>query len=216
MYLEYLCHACIRCVADNGKKLILDPPAPDYGYLLPDRDADYVTASHGHRDHCALELFAPEAQLPQEGLSLHAGPFTIEAYDCWHDDAQGTKRGSNRVHKITADGTTVVHLGDLGHMPDEALAAFAKNADLLVVPVGGVFMLEPEQMLEVIRLLQPKFVLPVHYRTAQTTLQQLRPLEDFLSLWSGPVLQPGGCTFDPAASAAETTAVILDFTSRKG
>lgn len=214
MYVEYLCHACIRCVADNGKKLVLDPPAPDYGYEIADPTADYVAASHGHRDHCAVDLFPPEAQLPRESLSLKAGPFTLEAFDCYHDGENGAKRGSNRVHKIIADGISVVHLGDLGHGPDEALTAFGQKADLLVVPVGGVFMLEPAQMLDVIAALQPKYVLPVHYRTPQTTLQQLHPLEDFLNLWSGPVLQPGGYRFDPSTPAEQTTVVVLDFANR--
>lgn len=207
MKLEYMCHACVRCIADNGKMLVLDPPAPDYGFVLPDLGCDYVAASHGHRDHSALELYPAETHLPKEPLSLRAGPFLLEGFDCWHDGEGGAKRGANRVHKVTADGVTVVHLGDLGHMPDEKLTEFAANADLLVVPVGGVFMLEPEQMLQVIEVLKPRFVLPVHYRVSGSTLQQLRPLEDFLALWSGPVIRTGNC-FDPGTAGEQTTVVV--------
>lgn len=216
MRIEFLGHACIRCTADNGKKLILDPPAEPYGYVLPDKETDYVTFSHGHKDHSAVELFPMEALLPQEGHSLKAGPFLVERFDCWHDDRQGALRGANRVYRITADGRTVVHLGDLGHLPDGELTRFAAGADVLVVPVGGVYTLEPEQLLPVIRALAPRFVLPVHYRTPQTSLQNLRPLEDFLKVWDGPVWNKAtvDLPLGEPHETSETMAVLLDYASR--
>lgn len=215
MKFEYIGHACICCHAENGKKLVLDPPAESYGYILPDTDADYVSCSHGHGDHAAAELFPAPARLPQEGLHLKAGPFTLDRFPCWHDDQNGRLRGPNLVQKVTADGITLVHLGDLGHMPDDALRKFASGADLLAVPVGGVFMLEPEQMLQVVDALHPRYVLPIHYRCDQSSLQQLRTLEDFLSMWKGSVLRLECPEFTlPTEHPEEPVVIVADYSSR--
>ena len=215
MKFEYIGHACIRCISDSGKTLVLDPPEERYGYRLPDRNADYVCCSHDHGDHGAKELFPPAARLPREGLRLKAGPFSLERFPCWHDDRRGALRGGNLVQKITADGITLVHLGDLGHWPDEALTRFARDADLLAVPVGGVFTLEPEQMLRVIALLHPAWVLPIHYLTPQCSLQQLHPLEDFLSLWHGKTLRAeGSCFALPRERPREPAVILADYSSR--
>lgn len=216
MKIEYIGHACVCCHAENGKKLVLDPPGESYGYILPHTDADYVSCSHGHGDHAAAELFPASSRLPQEGLRFKAGPFTLERFPCWHDTQEGKLRGPNLVQKVTADGITLVHLGDLGHLPDDALTAFARGADLLAVAVGGVFTLEPEQLVPLIRQLRPRYVLPMHYRTAQGSLQQLRPLEDFLSLWNGPVLRWEGSLITlPQECPEEPVVIAADYSSRR-
>lgn len=215
MNFEYVGHACVRCIANDGQMLIIDPPKESYGYPIADRHADYVTCSHKHGDHGAVELFPVSTHLPEDQMRLKAGPFLLERFPCWHDNQGGTQRGANLVHKITADGITFVHLGDLGHWPDENLKEFAAGADLLALPVGGVFTLTLDQLSPLIRLLQPSYVLPIHYRTAQGALQQLHPLEDFLSCWDGEVLRVEHSLFELTEKRPrEPVVLITDFSSR--
>lgn len=182
MDITHLCHACVALTA-QGRTLVLDPPDPGYGYAPAFPDTHYVCTTHDHRDHCATELLPGAQILPRQEGPIIAGPFRVEAHRCFHDDRAGALRGENWVYKITADNVTVLHLGDLGHMPDRELLRFAAGADLLLAPVGGCFTLEPEAMTEVILALAPRRVLPIHYRTPKCSLQQLHPLDYFLALW---------------------------------
>lgn len=217
MIVRYIGHACIQCQAQDGALLLMDPPASKYGYSLVGVQADYVTVSHNHEDHCAVSLFPNAKVVPRGAEVFQAGPFTIKGVDTFHDNEKGALRGGNRVYRAQADGQSVVHLGDLGHMPDDELLKFAAGADLLVVPVGGVFTLSPEEMVEVIHQMAPAAVLPVHFGTLQGSLK-LHTLPEFLALWENPVLQGQGVQLDLAALPARGSGPVLvplDYTSRE-
>ena len=67
------------------------------------------------------------------------GGVKITGTAAFHDPEQGALRGKNVIFAIEADGLKIVHLGDLGHMPDEEQLAAMKNADLILMPIGGTF-----------------------------------------------------------------------------
>ena len=81
MRIEYVGHACLRCIADSGEMLIMDPPAEKYGYILKNRQADYITTSHEHEDHNAVYLFPNATIIPQVSAQMQAGPFSIAEMD---------------------------------------------------------------------------------------------------------------------------------------
>jgi L-ascorbate metabolism protein UlaG (beta-lactamase superfamily) len=51
-----------------------------------------------------------------------------------------------------------------------------------MVPVGGVFTIGPEEAAKVASQLEPKYVIPMHYRTEGMSeeFKELKPLADFL------------------------------------
>jgi L-ascorbate metabolism protein UlaG (beta-lactamase superfamily) len=57
----------------------------------------------------------------------------------------------------------VCHLGDLGHRLDDADAEAISSADVLLVPVGGRTAINAAQAAEVVRQLEPRYVIPMHY-----------------------------------------------------
>jgi L-ascorbate metabolism protein UlaG (beta-lactamase superfamily) len=73
------------------------------------------------------------------------------------------------------------HLGDLGHLLDEKTAKGLQPVDILFVPVGGVFTIDAAQAWKVIRSLEPKVVIPMHYKTGGLSLS-IQPIDPFLSL----------------------------------
>ena len=216
MRIEYEGHACLRCVSDSGEVLVMDPPAEKYGYVLTDRQANYVTTSHEHEDHNATYLFLDATLIPQVSAQMQAGPFSISEKDCFHDEERGALRGGNRIYKITADGCTLVHMGDIGHPLSKELIEFARGADVLALPVGGCFTVEPAQAVEMVHQLAPRYVLPIHYGTPQCNLKQLKPLKAFLALWKGDVHKADQTHFTPGEKGRkhkEPLAVVLDWTS---
>lgn len=55
MKIRWLGHACFA-ILTNGKTIITDPFNHEVGYPLPNQPADFVTISHQHFDHNALEV----------------------------------------------------------------------------------------------------------------------------------------------------------------
>lgn len=217
MKLEYIGHACFCCVANDGERLLMDPPEENYGYHVPDWKFDYVTISHEHGDHSANKFKQLEVLFEGDSDRLRVGSFQLSRKRCYHDDVKGELRGLNWVYKVEADGNTFVHLGDLGHWPDTELTKFAANADVLAVPAGGFFTLNPKQIIQVIEKLNPKYAVPMHYRTPQSSLQQLASLDDFINIWQGAVLQTGETEFlfsETLPATGKPVLLLMDYVSR--
>ena len=133
MKLTWLGHSCFK-MESNGYTVILDPYEDDYvPGLAPVREtADAVFCSHEHSDHNGRETVT----LKQDGV---LSPFTITEIHTWHDDARGTKRGSNCI-RIFDDGTyRVAHLGDLGCELEPEQIEQLKGLDAVMIPVGGFY-----------------------------------------------------------------------------
>jgi L-ascorbate metabolism protein UlaG (beta-lactamase superfamily) len=63
------------------------------------------------------------------------------------------------------DGLTVCHLGDLGHTLSQRDVEMLDEVNVLLVPVGGRSTLGAARAAEVIGLLEPNVVIPMHYQT---------------------------------------------------
>ncbi len=179
MLLTYLGHSCFLLEGDDGTRVLTDPCDPDTGYRIAPLRVDAVTVSHEHHDHndTACVLGAP--RILREAGDAAAGSASICAFPCWHDEAHGAKRGPNLAFRIRMDGMSVLHLGDLGHLPSEAFRAAVGTIDVLLCPVGGVYTIDGCQAAQVVSLLAPRVVVPMHYRTPQLAFQ-LDGIEPFL------------------------------------
>ena len=97
----------------------------------------------------------------------------------YHDAEKGAKKGRNTVYLIEIDDVRVCHLGDLGHSLDDTQAETLSSADVLLVPVGGHSAINAAQAAEVVRQLEPRYVVPMHYAIPGLKLQ-LDPIDRFL------------------------------------
>lgn len=174
MKLQYLGHSCFKLEAD-GYEIVLDPYEKDSvpGLKELDVEADQCLCSHGHGDHCGLEW----VRLKNRGAE---SPFQIERLQSWHDDQKGALRGSNTIHILRADGLKIIHLGDLGCIPEKWQLERMKDADVIMAPVGGHFTAEPEEIRKLIDMLSPSVMIPMHYRTETSGFPVLKTCEDYL------------------------------------
>lgn len=177
MMIRWLGHACFYCEGE-GVRLLTDPFDPQVGYPLPDVEADLVTVSHDHYDHNAVSVLRghPEV-LRSPGVHRFRG-LKVEGFPVFHDEAGGALRGRNTIFVWEMDGLRLCHLGDLGHLLDEATVKGIGRVDVLMVPVGGVYTIDAAGALKVVEQLQPRLILPMHYRTPHLSFE-LAPLEDF-------------------------------------
>ena len=59
----------------------------------------------------------------------------------------------------------ICHLGDLGHVLTAEQVAEIDGVDVLLVPVGGISTIDAIQAAQIVRQLEPKIVIPMHYKT---------------------------------------------------
>ena len=194
MKLTWLGHACFA-VEQDGYRIVLDPFTEVPGHPDTDTAAHAVLCSHGHFDHCAVEGV--------ELLEARENPFTVRTVETCHDDQGGALRGPNTVHILTAGGITVTHLGDLGHALTEAQIEAIGPVDGILIPVGGTYTLDAEGAKAVCESLNPKWMVPMHYRHGERGFPVLLTVEDFAALWSAEqVHRAAGMELDITAETA--------------
>lgn len=185
MKIEYLGHASFRITSSAGVSIVTDPYEPGgydgaIGYGKPTEPADIVTISHEHGDH-NYPAAVPGNPEVVKGAGRHkAKGVEINGVATFHDENQGAERGSNTVMCFDIDGVKVCHAGDLGHQPNEAQRAAIGQVDVLLVPVGGVFTVDPAGASKVVESLKPKVVIPMHFKTDKIGFPIAKP-EDFLA-----------------------------------
>ena len=171
MKIEYLGHACFRL----DDVLVIDPYKDgSVPGLSPLRvKAVKVICTHEHADHSGREC-----------VELVDGvcDFEIREVPSWHDDAGGSLRGPNTIFVITKNGEKLVHLGDLGHFPDDEQLAAISNADYLLIPVGGYYTIDAATAVKICEAARPKCIIPMHYRTDISGYPELATVNEFVEL----------------------------------
>src|SRR5699024_4533345 len=100
-----------------------------------------------------------------------------------HDDQNGSLRGENTVRVFTAEGLSVAHLGNLGHLLTERQAAAIGRSDALLLPVGGTYTTYSSKAKAVVDQLSPRVIIPMHYRKGDKGCMELVTLDAFLGLF---------------------------------
>lgn len=181
MIITYNGHAEFLLETAQGTRILFDPYDHQAGYPMHRVKADLVCISHQHFDHNYLDkVDGKPLVVDSEGTHQPLPCIRVDSFPAFHDDAQGEKRGGILCHKLTADGLSLLHLGDLGELPDDALAKKLFMPDILLIPVGGFFTIDAVQARETIARLQPRVTIPMHYRNDKGGFDKINTLAPFL------------------------------------
>jgi L-ascorbate metabolism protein UlaG (beta-lactamase superfamily) len=175
--VTWLGHGCFR-LRGRSAAVVMDPFPPSIGLKLSRLDADLVTVSHEHENHNYTQIVRDAYEIRGPGEYEVAGVSVI-GVPTFHDAEKGARHGRNTVYLVEIDDVRVCHLGDLGHKLDDAEAEAISSPDVLLVPVGGNTAINAAQAAEVVRQLEPRFVVPMHYAIPGLKLQ-LDTLDRFL------------------------------------
>lgn len=195
MKLKWYGHSCFGLTFSDGTTLITDPFDDTTGYPLCTARADAVLSSHDHFDHNHIASVGGEPILINTSGVHQVGGVRITGTESFHDPEQGALRGNNVIFAIEADGLKIVHLGDLGHMPDEAQLAAMANADLLLIPIGGTFTITTPQAVELIAQAKPRAAVAMHFKNDYCQFP-ITDEKEFVAL-TGAVVMPNEIEITP-------------------
>lgn len=183
MDITYLGHSSFRLKAKEAA-VVTDPfDSKMVGLKYSGVEGDIVTISHNHEDHNQAGSVTGARKVIDGPGEYEVMGVSFIGLRSFHDTKNGEERGENTIFVIEADGLRLVHLGDLGHPLSQELIEDIGDIDILMVPVGGEYTIGPKEAGDIVRELQPKIILPMHYQTPglkPETFSKLSGVEPFL------------------------------------
>lgn len=188
MDITWLGHSCFR-LRGNQAIVITDPFPPDLGYNLGKQTADIVTVSHDHPGHSYVQGISEGYHLVKAPGEYEISGVLILGITAYHDSVKGQSKGKVTPYLMEIDGMTVCHLGDIGHILDDDQIEELGNIDILLIPVGGVSTINASMAAQTVRKVEPKVVIPMHYKTPQST-RDLETVDDFVKEMGMLLIEP--------------------------
>ncbi|MBP6979768.1 MBL fold metallo-hydrolase [Candidatus Curtissbacteria bacterium] len=187
-------HSCFTIKSNGGQTIVIDPyDSESTGLKLPKLTADLVLATHSHSDHSNFGGVVGVAGEPFKIIGpgeYEVGGTLIRGVNSYHDESKGSERGRNTIYVINVDGVNICHLGDLGQKKlTEAQLEDIGDVDVLMIPVGGVFTVDAKDAVEVIAQIEPKIVVPMHFKE-EGLKYDLGPLDEFVKQMGHPGGEP--------------------------
>ncbi len=210
MEITWYGHACFRLKGRQGT-VVTDPYDKSLGLSLPNLKTDIVTVSHdapGHNNQSAVR--GKTRTITGPGEYEIGGVFItgVRTADRSIKDANGHP---NTVYVFDYDGVTIAHLGDLDRVPTQTQVEALGTVHVALVPVGGGRGLNAAKAAEVVSLLEPGIVIPMHFGTPASKLK-LDPLSKFLKeMGLGQVEPLPSLQVRPTTVPEETNVVVLDY-----
>lgn len=186
--VKWLGHTAFLFSSDNLRILVnpFKPIGCTAGYRAPEVNADLVMISS--------QLFdegGGVANLPNDPRVLFEGGIyqfrgtEIQGISMPHDRENGRRFGMNVAWLWEQAGFKILHLGGAAAPLEIDQRILIGKPDIIIVPVGGsAKAFTPELAKEAIETLQPKLVIPSHYRTdaADDNSCDLAEIEAFTQL----------------------------------
>lgn len=179
MQITWYGHSCFRLRSRRGT-VVTDPYGDDIGYRLPRIRADIVTVTHEHPDHDNVKAVKGKPKVINGPGEYEIEGIFVIGIPVQYKDTPKESGIRNTMYVLDLEGVTVCHLGDLRRVPTQSQVEELGEVDVLLIPVGGGSTLGAAKASEVISLLEPRIVIPMHYRTKLLRGLKLEPVEHFL------------------------------------
>jgi L-ascorbate metabolism protein UlaG (beta-lactamase superfamily) len=99
-----------------------------------------------------------------------ANGVNIIGLSSYHDDKNGEERGSNTLYILESEDLRICHLGDLGAKLSEKQFETINGIDILMVPIGGKYTIDGKVAVELIKKIEPKIIIPMHFKMKSSTI----------------------------------------------
>ena len=178
MEITWLGHCCFRVRAKEAT-VVTDPCDKTTGYSLGRPTGDLVTVSIDDPAHNYVAGVAGDPRVIDGPGEFEIAGASVAGVTTYRDREKTATSGRNVAYVIELEELRICHLGGIGHVPTSDQVEEIGNVDILLVPVGGGDSLDASSAAETVNLLEPKLVIPMHFKT-DIEKRQLDPLDRFL------------------------------------
>lgn len=166
MKIKWIGHATFEVTSDEGVSIVHDPMHDMVDYKMPEGlTPDLLFSSHDHADHNNIEVFDNQFDYVNTVGEFDSNGIKGNGIHSFHDNAGGSEKGDNIIFTYELEGLKITHLGDLGHVLEEKQVNALQGTDILFLPCGGGYTIGSEDAKQVAEQINPKIVIPMHYRT---------------------------------------------------
>jgi L-ascorbate metabolism protein UlaG (beta-lactamase superfamily) len=179
MEITWYGHSCFRLTERNFVTVVTDPfDNKVVGYEPLKLKAEIVTVSHDASGHNYSDAVKGSTHVLTGPGEFEIGGVFITAVQT--DNGKKSKdKVRNTVYVFDYDGITVAHLGDLQQIPTQSEIELLGTVNVLIIPVGGGNSLNAAKAAEVVSMLEPNLVIPMHYDTPDSKIK-LEDLNKFI------------------------------------
>jgi len=216
MEITWYGHSCFRLTERGMATVVADPyDSKQTGYSPLKLKADIVTVSHDAPGHNHVEAVKGAAHVIRGPGEFEIGSVFITGIQT--DGAAAAKKGRERLRNtlyvFDVAGITVAHLGDLRAAPSQTEIEALGTVNIALVPVGGAGGLTASMAAEVVSLLEPNIVVPMHYATPNSPVK-LDSLAKFLKeMGLGKQESQSSLKASRSGLPDETHVVVLEYRS---
>ncbi|KAA3663526.1 MAG: Zn-dependent hydrolase [Chloroflexi bacterium] len=193
MKIKWLAHASFLIEGD-GLRIITDPYEPNEIINLPPvtETADIVVRSSDDDEaHCFIDTIPPGFELVTATDIVDTGATAKDvAFSAiWSQEsfAKDIVR-DNAMYRFTLEGIHITHMGDVGNALTDAQMDALTGTDVLLALVGGHPTIDLNDLHNVIEHIQPKVIIPMHYRIPGPRFFML-PITDFTSHYPDKIVE---------------------------
>lgn len=164
MVITWYGQSCFK-IQSGELVIVIDPFSKDLGLTPPRFRSDILLVTHEHYDHANTESLSGEPFLISGPGEYEVKGVYIRGVETYHDTSQGRKFGMNTAYRIECEEITLLHLGDFGEetVRDKTLEEIG-DVDVLMIPVGGTYTIDAEEAAKIVKQIEPRFVIPMHYK----------------------------------------------------
>lgn len=199
--VRWLGHTSFLFTGD-GRRMLVNPFQSigcTAGYRPPRVQADLVMISSQLLDEGVVDGLPGNPRILFEAGVYRLGNLQIQGIRMDHDRVQGRRFGRNIAWGWTQAGIKILHLGGAAAPINLEQQILMGRPDLLLLPVGGgPKAYNPQEARKAIDVLNPKMVIPTHFRTqaADPATCDIVAVDEFLALVEGlPVRRLSGDSF---------------------
>ena len=173
--------SCFRLTERGMASVVTDPyDHNSVGFAPLKLRGEIVTVSHDAPGHNFVTSVKGRTRVITGPGEFEIGGVFITGVQTNRKGKQSTNELSNTLYVFDYDGITVAHLGDLQRVPSQTEIENLGGVNVVLVPVGDGKSLNASKAAEIVSLLEPGIVIPMHYQVPESNLE-LAPLNRFLN-----------------------------------
>lgn len=180
MEITWYGHSCFRLTERSLATVVTDPfDSNVVGYDGLKLRSDIVTVSHAAPGHSFTAAVKGTSHEITSAGEYEIGGVFITGVQTDGNEKKAAQAPRNILYVFDYDGLNVAHLGDLRKLPTQAEVEALGSVHVALVPVGGGGGLNAAKAAEVISMIEPNIVIPMHYAHPASKMG-LDPLAKFL------------------------------------